>query len=295
MLSRMAEIKIRWLSYLLAFGWGCLIVGLLWSENIQTTHRIYDPSEFSLTLFWTILVPFIPVFLMVAGHEAWRRICPLSALMQLPRRLGIQWMKKSFNTKNGKIERRIRLIDKDSWLARNFWLVQFSLLFVGVCCRALWIGNEPFLLALFFLGLISLAIICGYLLGGKTWCHYFCPMAPVQKFYSEPGGLLESHFYDANTRTPKSMCRSAGGNEDVSTCVGCKAYCPDIDLEKQYWQELNVKGRKWATYGLIGLVIGFYENALIRQALEGVLPSSYQRSCDMVRRILVRKQLPQPP
>src|SRR5438128_3436917 len=103
----------------------------------------------------------------------------------------------------------------------------------------------------------------GYLFGGKTWCQYICPLSPVQKFYTEPRGLFESkaHVVQAagGTTLTQSSCRriDAHGKEQ-STCVACRAPCPDIDLERQYWRDLQTAGRRFFYYGYLGLVLGFY-------------------------------------
>src|SRR5262249_30165571 len=125
-------------------------------------------------------------------HEAWRRICPLSALMQVPRRLGIQRRETITDPRTGRVESKVRLIKPGSFLAKNFWFVQFGLLWLGLSFRLLFINSDRVSLAVFFLAVIVISMAVGYLYGGKTWCNYICPLSPVQKFYTEPRGLLES-------------------------------------------------------------------------------------------------------
>ena len=107
---------------------------------------------------------------------------------------------------------------------------------------------------------ILCAITVGYLFAGKSWCHYFCPMAPVQMVYNGPRGLLGSQAHQGqSSKITQSMCRTidAKGNEK-SACVGCQSRCFDIDAERSYWQEMNKPGRKLVQYGYVGLVAGFY-------------------------------------
>jgi hypothetical protein len=55
------------------------------------------------------------------------------------------------------------------------------------------------------------------------------------------------------------MCRTTDSSGiELPACIGCKTACPDIDLEKSYWTELMKPGRRFAQYGYLGLVIGFF-------------------------------------
>jgi hypothetical protein len=210
-------------------------------------------------LFWTILLPIVPIFLLVFGHEAWRRICPLSALMQIPRRLGIKRTRKVLHPGTGRVERKLVLIAPDSFLGRHFWYVQGGLLWLGVSLRILFINSDRVALGVFFLCVIAIAMTVGYLFGGKTWCNYLCPVSAVQKVYTEPRGLFESQAHAGKLRLTQATCRTINPEgEEQSTCVGCKSPCPDVDLERQYWAGLMEPGRRAFYYAYFGLVWGFY-------------------------------------
>lgn len=227
--------------------------------SVQGRCLIQRPYALGARFFWTMILPLVPMFLMVFGHEAWRRICPLSALMQVPRRLGIQRRETVTDPRTGKVERRVRLIEPGGFLGRYFWFVQFALLWLGLSFRLLFINSDRTSLAVFFIGVIVVSLLVGYLFGGKTWCQYLCPIAPVQKFYTEPRGLLEGKAHVGGGSLTQSSCRTidAQGKEQ-STCVACRSPCPDIDLERQYWRELETPGRRFFYYGYLGLVTGFY-------------------------------------
>lgn len=231
--------------------------------RVQGRCLIQRPYPIAARLFWTMILPLVPLFLMVFGHEAWRRLCPLSALMQIPRILGLQRRETVTDPRTGKSETRVRLVKATGFLAKYFWFVQFGLLWVGLSFRLLFINSDRLSLAIFFSSVIVAAVTVGYLFGGKTWCQYLCPIAPVQKFYTEPRGLLESKAHVVPTSggatLSQSSCRrlDAHGKEQ-STCVACRAPCPDIDLERQYWRDLEAKGRRFFYYGYLGLVTGFY-------------------------------------
>jgi hypothetical protein len=105
-------------------GWLCLIASLIWDPmtpmmtmptntwspfHIQKIHATMmqgkamsvEPYHLSNRFFWTMLIPLFPLFLMVFGHEAWRRICPLSFASQLPRYFGLRRMLTSLQRRTG--------------------------------------------------------------------------------------------------------------------------------------------------------------------------------------------------
>ena len=283
MLNNVSEKQMHRVRWVLTLGW-LLLIGLIaydpispWltePDNLTSPFR-KDPSvcvrlqgiciqeqphSIAAQIFWAIIVPAGVIILLVFGHELWRRICPLSFLSQIPRALGIQRKQKRVNPKTGKISYKLVKVQKNSWLARNYLYLQFGLLYLGICARILFLNSVGWILALFLLSSIGLVILVGYLYDGKSWCNYFCPMAPVQKIYGEPRGLLTStaHENPSNTIT-QSMCRiiDAEGKEQ-SACVACQSPCIDIDAERSYWDGIGSPDRKLLYYGYIGLVFSFY-------------------------------------
>ncbi len=114
--------------------------------------------------------------------------------------------------------------------------MQFGWLFLGLCGRILFFNADRLLLAAWLLLTIAAAIFVGWYYGGKSWCQYFCPMAPVQSIYSTPAGLLGSRAHMDSSPITQSMCRTvdADGTER-SACVACQQPCIDIDAERLYW------------------------------------------------------------
>ena len=219
-----------------------------------------QPHSIAAQVFWAMVVPAGVVILLVFGHELWRRICPLSFLSQIPRALKIQRKQKQVHPQTGKVSYKLVKVKKNSWLARNYLYLQFGLLYLGICARILFINSVGLVLALFLVLTIGLAVLVGYLYDGKTWCNYFCPMAPVQKIYGEPRGLLTSiaHESPSNTIT-QSMCRIIDKEgKEQSACVACQSPCIDIDAERSYWDGIDKPDRKLLYYGYIGLVFSFY-------------------------------------
>jgi hypothetical protein len=280
MFSTIAErtmLNVRWL---LLIGWLVLITSLFWDpfsvaltspDNLTSPFRIDDgaitvqenalastPYAMGARVFWTMILPLVPLFLMVFGHEAWRRICPLSLASQIPGFLGLRRKFSKLERSTGQIKSVVPLIDRNGWLERNSWYVQFGLLFAGVTARLVIINSDRIALAVAFMVVIAAAMLTGLLWGGKTWCNFFCPANVVQKIYTEPGGILESRPHLSRAALPQSMCRTPTTGGEVSACVGCKAYCGDIDLQRSYWNGVTDMPRRNVYYMFLGLIIGFY-------------------------------------
>jgi hypothetical protein len=264
MFAKLPEKFIRLTRWGLVIGWLGLICSLFYDPvsailtepghlfataadcfQFQGECRPLTPYPMGARFFWGMILPLVILTLLILGHEAWRRICPLSFLSQIPRALGLQ---------------RKRTIAEQSWLGQNALLFQFSLLFIGLNVRLLLINSDRLFLGIFLLLTILTAITIGFLYDGKTWCNYFCPMAPVQMVYSEPSGLLGSKAHLAPPKSiTQSMCRTIDPNgQEKSACVACQSPCMDIDAEGAYWDGIRGGDRKLLYYGYLGLVLGFY-------------------------------------
>lgn len=279
--SRVSEIRMHWVRWLLTTAW-LLIIGSLffdpftarftradhpWSPLrlpdtcVEVQGRCLNESPYPLgtTIFWGAVVPAAIFILLVFGHELWRRICPLSFISQIPRALGWQRQSAKRHPKTGEIRRQLAKVPPDSWLAKHYPALQFSWLFVGLCGRILFFNADRLVLALWLLFTIAAAIAVGWLYGGKAWCQYFCPMAPVQSIYSTPGGLLGSRAHMRATPITQSMCRSVDASgEEQSACVACQQPCIDIDAERMYWARLQTPSFAFERYGYVGLVVGYF-------------------------------------
>jgi hypothetical protein len=220
-----------------------------------------SPYAIGAMIWWSIVVPSSIFILLVFGHEFWRRICPLSFLSQIPRALGIQRKRRIVDTKTGVTRFELIKVGENSWLGKNHLYLQFGLFVLGLGLRILLINSNRVALGCFLLFTIASAILVGYLYAGKSWCQYFCPMAPVQLVYTGPRSLLGSEAYQTQeTGVTQSMCRITDPTtgQEQSACVGCKATCFDIDAEKQYWNDLQKPDRQFVHYGYFGMVVAFY-------------------------------------
>jgi CRP-like cAMP-binding protein len=288
MLNQVSEKKMHWVRMIIAIGWLTLIASLFYDpishiftepENTWSfLHLPYEgidpekcreyvtvqgkcveehPYALGAKIFWGMILPIGVMILLLFGHEFWRRICPLSFLSQIPRALGIQRQRKEVNPRTGSVRYELVKIKPDSWLGRNHLYFQFIFLCVGLALRILFINSHRLLLGSWFVLTVLAAIAVGYLYAGKSWCQYFCPMGPVQLAYNGPRALLGSEAYKDKIPT-QSMCRTVIEGQEKSACVTCQSPCFDIDAERNYWEILHKPGRKFAQYGYVGLVVGFY-------------------------------------
>jgi CRP-like cAMP-binding protein len=227
--------------------------------QVQGKCLIEQPYTLAPTIFWGAIVPSAIFILLIFGHELWRRICPLSFLSQIPRALGKQRQIPRVNPQTGVVRHELAKVKPASWLGRNYQWVQFVWLYVGLCARILFINSDRTSLFIWFAITMIAAITVGYLYGGKAWCQYFCPMAPVQTIYAEPGGLFTSKAQVGDQQITQSMCRTveADGTER-SACVACQKPCLDIDAERSYWDSITQPNQRWLYYGYIGLVVGYF-------------------------------------
>lgn len=282
MVGTRSEVVMHRLRWVLAMGWGILIVSLFYDpisssltvptaalsplkldldQCIQLQGECLPETPYSLgaPIFWGMVVPASIFMLLVFGHELWRRICPLSFISQIPRALG--WERKRKRTdKKGKVRYEIVKVNKNSWLARNHGYLQFGLFFLGLCSRILFVNSNRLALGLFLVVTIVSALIVGFLFGGKSWCQYFCPMAPVQKVYAEPRGLLNSTAHDGERQQiSQSMCRTVTPEgKELSACVACQSPCIDIDAERAYWDGVSKPQQQWLHYGYVGIAVGYF-------------------------------------
>lgn len=289
MLNKVPEKIMHRVRWGLAIGWLILILSMFWdpvtpnftAPGSQTPFSLkpeifLDPTRcvqvrgecvpeqtFSMSalIWWAMIVPSGIFILLVLGHEFWRRICPLSFMSQIPRALGIQRRRKIVDPISQEVRSEVVTIGENSWLGRNHLYVQFALFIAGLELRIIAVNGHRMALGLFLIATICCAILVGYLYAGKSWCQYFCPMAPVQMVYTGPRSLLGSKAHTSSKPIiSQSMCRTVDpktGSEQ-SACVACKKPCIDIDAEKTYWDELNKPGRRLVQYGYLGMVIAFY-------------------------------------
>jgi 4Fe-4S binding domain len=254
--AQIPESQARPVRWTIVIAWLLMIASLLYNPALLqwASHNpacvpfhdrcLLEPPSYNagLRIFWGMVIPIAIAFVFIFGHVAWRRLCPLYFLSQIPRALGLN---------------RGWVIGETSWLRRNHLYVQFGLLFAGLCARILVINADRVFLGLFILLTIGAAMTAVYLFGGRSWCHYFCPFGVVQQVLTGPRGLLDPVATEGITQ---SMCRTIDADgQEQSACVGCTSPCFDIDSELTYWQSIELQpGRRSVQYGYLGLVLGYF-------------------------------------
>jgi hypothetical protein len=277
-----SENSIQRLRLAMTLGWFLLICSLFYdpvSASLTDVSHLSSPfdqskqsclvfqgqcmetSEYTMgpRIFWSLIVPSSFFILLIFSHEIWRRICPLAFVSQCARLLGFQRKKKVQNALGQVIRYETFKISKDSWLGQHFLYLQFFLLFLGLNIRLLFINSDRLALGTYLILTLFCALVFGYLYGGKTWCQYICPMAPVQLIFTGPRGLLGRSAHLQGTKITQSMCRTIDKTgQEKSACVACQSPCVDIDAERVYWENINQPERQLLYYGYLGLALGFY-------------------------------------
>ncbi|MEA5533370.1 EF-hand domain-containing protein [Crocosphaera sp. XPORK-15E] len=286
MFAKIPERQMHRVRWVLALGWLLIIASLFYDpisywftlpENTWSPLSISNvtalecvkiqgncmqevPYAVGAIMFWAFIVPIGVFAVMVLGLEAWRRICPLSFMSQLPRALGFQRHRKKVDPTTGKTRSELVKVDPNSWLARNHLYLQLFLLYVGITGRILFYNSNRLSLGVFLLATIASAMVFNYFYAGKSWCQFICPMAPVEQVFGEPRGLLNSAAHTGERQAiTQSMCRTvnAEGKEN-SACVACHSPCVDIDSERSYWDAIVKPESQWLYYAYVGLTVGYF-------------------------------------
>ncbi len=199
---------LRFASVAAAFG----LVGLMFTN-----------PTLALPLFWSVIVPILPAIFWLAPG-LWRNICPMAALNQMPRLLGI--------TKGLTHTPKIR----------EYSYVLGIVLFFGLVSSRKWLfdGNGWATGALILFGLLG-ALAGGFIFKGKSgWCSSICPMLPVQRIYGQTPFLTVANAH----------CRP---------CVGCTKNCYDFNPGVAYLADQYDSDRHYVAYRRLfaGLLPGF--------------------------------------
>jgi hypothetical protein len=180
-------------------------------------------TEVQPRIFWTVVLPLLPLSIVLMGFANWRRVCPLAFFGEIGKRL------------NRGAQRRV-----PQWFERWFLVVAFSGLLAMLVFRLVATNGDGVWLSGLLAGAALAALLTNTVFTGKTWCNFFCPVLLVERIYTEPNSL---------PHTSNSQC---------IRCTACKSSCPDIDQENAYWRDLKTSGRRIAVYAFPGLVLAFY-------------------------------------
>ena len=184
---------------------------------------LFTRPTLALPLFWSVIVPILPaVFWLAPG--LWRNICPMAALNQMPRLMGIT-----------------RGLTHTPKMREYSYVAGIALFFVLVSSRKwLFDGNGWATGGLIVFGLGG-ALLGGLVFKGKSgWCSSICPMLPVQRIYGQTPFVTVANAH----------CRP---------CVGCTKNCYDFNPGVAYLADQYDSDRHYIAYRRLfaGLLPGF--------------------------------------
>lgn len=188
---------------------------------------ITSPDK-GLFIFWKVVLPLLPlVFLLMPG--LWRNICPLAALNQLPRLIGI--------TKGMNHTRKIK---------EYSYVIGISLFFILASSRKVLFNESGTASAMLIGSALFFAFLGGFIFKGKSgWCSSICPLLPVQRLYGQTPFVT----------VPNSHCKP---------CVGCTKNCYDFNpsvayLADQYDSDKYFSGyRRFFAAAFPGFIFAYY-------------------------------------
>ncbi len=201
------------------------LVALLWRR-----------PEAGVVVLWGLVIPLLPLW-WYAAPGLWRNVCPMAAVNQLPRALGI--------TRARPLPECVR--------EHGYLLALAGFVAILVARKAGLDQHAPALAGL-TLALLGLALAGGVQFAGKSgWCGTICPLRPVQDLYS---------------RAPLNQSASA-----CEPCVGCMTGCPDLEPDaarrgiSDPEQSPRSRRRMLMAGVLPGLILGFYTTPAALEAL----------------------------
>lgn len=175
------------------------------------TLLFVDPQR-GLFLFWTLLVPVLPLVFFVAPGF-WRNICPLAAANQLPRLFGFS-----------------RALTLPEWLRRYGYVIAIAALFLAVTARKLLFNQSGEATGLLILAAVLLAFCGGLVFKGKSgWCSVVCPVLPVERVYNETPFVLVA-------------------NSHCNPCLGCTKNCYDFNPRAANLADAYDDDARWAGF-----------------------------------------------
>lgn len=181
-----------------------------------------------LDIFWSLVVPALPLLFLLAPG-LWRNVCPMAAMNQLPRVLGMS-----------RGERLPRFLDHHGYAVG-------LLLFLAVASsRKAGLSDDGQAVAIVLGGALLLPLLGGLLFAGKSgFCGSVCPLRPIQGLYAQ------TPF----THVENSHCKP---------CVGCVSNCPDLKPDTFLRDEMAdpdaYRGRYMRVFAgaFPGFVLAFY-------------------------------------
>lgn len=198
-------------------------------------------------LFWTMVLPLVPLGIVIAGFYPWRKVCPLAYWGSLGRKLDlfVQSLRTSADD-DDKNKRKPKARRVPAWAEAWYPAIALSMLAIALAGRLLLSNGDGLALGILLVVLGLGAAAVNWRFTGKTWCNFVCPVSIVERIYTEPNSLRREH------------------NSQCLKCTACKKNCPDIDQENSYWKDVDEQAKRLAYFSFPGLVLAFYTYYYLR-------------------------------
>lgn len=183
-------------------------------------------------VFWTIVMPSVPLGFVLVGFHVWRRTCPIATVGELGAKL-----------------HRGGLLPA-GWRRRGL-TIAFFVLIATLALRLVATNGDGVALGL-FLGALALgAFVVNAWGGGRSFCHHLCPVGVVERIYTDDAPSASSLASNATSRCDR--------------CTGCAPTCADLDQERSFRRARDDDARRAVTYAFPGVVLAFYAYYALRE------------------------------
>jgi len=183
-------------------------------------------------VFWTMVMPAVPLGFVLAGFHAWRRTCPIATVGALGAQLH----------RGGTLPA--------GWRRRGL-TIAFIALIATLTLRLVATNGDGVALGLFLASLGLGALVVNAWGGGRSFCHHLCPVGVVERIYTDDAPSASSVVSKATSRCGR--------------CTGCAPACADLDQERSFRRARDDDARRSVTYAFPGVVLAFYAYYALRE------------------------------
>lgn len=210
-------------------------------------------------IFWTVVMPIVPLGFVLAGFHAWRRTCPIATVGAL----------------GAKLHRGTTL--PSGWRRRGL-VIAFVALLATLVLRLVATNGDGVALGLFLGGLALAALVVNAWGGGRSFCHHLCPVGVVERIYTDDAPSASSLAASNVTAASNVVAASKAASPKPSVsklalskgsgcdrCTGCAPVCADLDQERSFRRARDDEARRAVTYAFPGVVLAFYAYYALRE------------------------------
>ena len=195
------------------------------------SHRFVDDPVGSRYLratriFWTMGLPFAPMFMIVFGYYVWRKVCLIAVFTKLAARIP-----------------RAKQRRVPPWFERWGYMVIFTVMYFSLGVRMLATNGSGVFLGVFLMLVLLGAFLTGLIFTGKTWCNFLCPIGLIEKVYLEPSGM------GPGAKAQNSQCKK---------CTACNVATAPTSTSRWATGKKRHPVAAHGDYGWPGLVFAFW-------------------------------------